>query len=107
MIYIDENTTNIYIPRVQTEGEPTVWKITNQVSHEESTFEVLDISDNNTMYKFNISAYTASIEVGQYDYEVLDENNDVLYSGIMQFGDYAPAEPVAHNVENNIIQYNG
>lgn len=96
MVYINENTIKVKFPRV---SKSLVNKlvITNQ-----TTKQVIEI-DTNDEYTIDITSNIGWFVVGQYDYQF--KNNDkVVSTGILQFGEYTPNNE-KYTSKRNIIQY--
>lgn len=103
MIYINEATTLLYIPKFfgSAKGSKFELRLTNQTTKEEYAFDVYDEDDNISYYKFNITKLDTSsdsitddmktINTGQYDYELSDELS-VLSTGILQVGSYTSSQ---------------
>lgn len=103
MIYINEATTLLYIPKFfgSAKGSKFELCLTNQTTKEEYAFDVYDEDDNISYYKFNVTKLEPSkcsttddmkaIQTGQYDYEISDELS-VLSTGILQVGNYTSSQ---------------
>lgn len=102
MIYINELTEEIMIPRVSI-VEPDRIVFTNQLTHEEYTYTVTD-EGTTTHYLFKL--LLPDLETGMYDYKIYDGQNNVLAIGMAQYGDYLP-DAKHYTNETKIIQYNG
>lgn len=99
MIYINEDTKLLYIPKFfgSSKGSKFELHLTNQTTKEEYAFDVYDEDDNISYYKFNVTKLEPSkcsttydmkaIQTGQYDYEISDELS-VLSTGILQVGSF-------------------
>lgn len=106
MIYLDENTTIVNIPRVSAiEGNRI--QFVNQITHNNFKFNFTDLSENSTFYTINFSSQLSKFETGQYDYVILSGNKETGDCGIAQFGDYKPIVTDYKNNNDEIIQYNG
>lgn len=89
MIYINENTTEIRIPKVEFTGLSSL-VFTNQVTGRTIMVdEPEDLSQNNVYYTIDITDYISEFINGQYDYYIKN-NDDIVASGIAQFGEYVP-----------------
>lgn len=102
MIYINELTEEIMIPRVSI-VEPKRIVFTNQLTHEESTYLIMD-EGTSTHYLFRRPF--PIFETGIYDYKIYDEQDNVLAIGMAQYGDYIP-DTKHYTNETKIIQYKG
>lgn len=89
MIYINETTALLYIPKFfgSAKGSKFELRLTNQTTKEECAFDVYDEDDNISYYKFNVTDDMKTTNKGQYDYELSDELS-VLSTGILQVGSY-------------------
>lgn len=105
MIYINENSTYLYFPKVTTLSGSKV-TFTNQVTHNSFTINVTDLSDNNTFYKFDFTNKLSDFTTGQYDYEIKTINDEVLEVGIAQYGNYTQTN-TKYNTNTEIITYRG
>ena len=102
MIYINEQTEEVMVPRVST-VEPDRIVFTNQLTHEEYTYPIVDDEGTTTHYLFRMPF--PIFEVGMYDYKIYDSENNVLAIGMAQYGDYIP-DTKHYTNETKIIQYN-
>lgn len=85
MIYINEDTKFIYIPKFfgSAKGSKFELHLTNQTTKEEYSFDVYDEDDNISYYKLSVTDDMKAIQTGQYDYEL-----SVLSTGILQVGSF-------------------
>lgn len=105
MIYIDENSTDVMLPKVSFDRAVKI-RFTNQLTHSEFDYPRED-TGTTTYYVIDFEALKNLFEVGQYDYKILNENDEVISEGILQFGNFE-SQNKAHEAEPvNIIQYNG
>lgn len=93
MIYINETTKLLYIPKFfgSAKGSKFELRLTNQTTKEEYAFDVYDEDDNISYYKFNVTDDMKTTNTGQYDYELSDELS-VLSTGILQVGSYTSSQ---------------
>lgn len=89
MIYINEDTILLYIPKFfgSAKGSKFELHLTNQTTKEEYVFDVYDEDDNISYYKFNATDDMKAMHTGQYDYEISDDLS-VLSTGILQVGNF-------------------
>lgn len=69
---------------------------------------LLDVKDaGSTMnyYKFDINL-PDNIDDGQYNYELIDDNDNIIDTGIIQVGDFTQNNKQYNNKKENIV-YNG
>lgn len=104
MVYLDKNTENIYIPIMYKSATPAYFRVFNQTDHTEYSIEVGDYTDSGRYYilSSDILGITA---VGQYTIELYGTDGIVLYTGILQVGDYKRSDSV-YTRDINITQYN-
>lgn len=73
-------------------------KLTNQLSKVEYTLTGLtDLQTSRLYYMFDITLPEGMLD-GQYSYQLIDDDNKVVATGILQVGDYVP-EVTVHNTE--------
>lgn len=100
MIYTQDE--NIYIPYI---SEASIIVITNQVDKTSISLP-FEASLTGNYYVLSSSFFKDLTTIGQYDYELINSNDEVVYSGILQVGDYKPSVNSYKN-EKQIIQYGG
>ena len=93
MIYINEDTKLLYIPKFfgSAKGSKFELNLTNQTTKEEYAFDVYDEDDNISYYKLNVTDDMKAMHTGQYDYEISDDLS-VLSTGILQVGNYTSSQ---------------
>lgn len=103
MVYINENSTNVTLPRVSKTILSKI-RFINQITKQ--SFEML-AADNSggSIYNIDITPVIDQFENGQYDYILLTDNNSVITSGIIQYKEFKP-NTVEYTVNNGFIQYN-
>jgi len=108
MIYINENSGTINIPRHTfiTDGDYTL-----VVSSNVSTDVILvengsNISTNTLYYKFPIDNLEL-LNVGEYTYTLYDGSNHILEQGLLMFGNFNRTVIVNNTFNKEKIQYNG
>lgn len=78
--------------------------LTNNLDKKEYTFSVTDENDSKLFYHFNITLGGAMPD-GEYTYKLIDENTNIVATGLAQVGDYTP-EKITYNKPNDgYIQY--
>jgi len=66
-----------------------------------------DLGTNPLNYRFDINL-PANIDNGEYEYTLLNDQQDVLATGILQIGNYeAPKTSYTAQTINNYVQYEG
>lgn len=102
MIYITEQTEEIWLPKYYTyKGEYTL-TLENNLTHEVYDYpNLVDTVNNNYFHCFSLNL---SLPVGEYTYTITsDYGKD---TGLLTFGDYfAPSKQYTTN--QNITQYEG
>lgn len=79
----------------------------NTITQREYVLNDLTDESNDTFnYKFRVSLEDISPDEGEYCYWLLDENDNVLYNGIMQYGDYVEDKKEYTNENKVRKQYN-
>lgn len=101
MIYIDSVTKISDFPRTSKEDATSI-DLVNQLDKKLTTANVVNVSTNNTRYRFDLSAL--AFTNGQYDYHIKNSDGSVIDNGILQYGNYTPST-VGYSHEINIIQY--
>lgn len=83
-----------------------VLRLTNSVDKKKYEYEVTDIADSSMYWHFDITL-TGDEAEGEYKYELLDKDNNVLATGIAQIGDYVNETTTAYtnNNQSGFIQY--
>lgn len=104
MIYITNDTRKIGIPKVMF-GIPKRLYFENQISHKVWYIDnLIDRTPDSTIYTFNYERASYPLTDGQYTYKLVDAKDEVLSTGIMQFGDFVPNNDT-YKVENNVKIY--
>lgn len=98
MIYIKEI---LNIPKIDVRGCDTL-TFKNQVTHQIITLPVEDLTPDQVYYTFNIDI--SKFLIGQYDYYIY-LNNEVVGSGIAQYGDFIPNITTYNREETDIKTY--
>lgn len=88
MIYINKTSEEVIIPKIVF-NEPFKLICEHQIKHNIIELPVVDKASNKTYYTFNIEISEDWVD-GQYDYKLLDSEDNILSEGILQFGDYTP-----------------
>lgn len=102
MIYIDNSTKIIEIPRISLQiGEKAVF--VNQTTKAEISVEFAD-DGNGNYYKVPIEDNIKYLDAGQYDYYILNNSGDNIAGGILQFDDFG-RDLVEYSDDISVIQY--
>ena len=102
MIYLNNNTEELIIPKVVSDAVSSLVLI-NQTSKKVYTFDVFDSTNKVNGYTINVTDDMKQIDDGQYDYQV--KNGDrLLASGILQRGDYKVVTN-SYNIKTDIKVY--
>ena len=104
MVYTDKDKKIVKFPKISNDSINQI-EFINQVTNQKITFVPDVINKTNIVCTIDLSNVIDEFEPGQYDYYFYNANNDVINSGILQFGDFSP-NLVEYNAEKNIIQYN-
>lgn len=107
MVYLTNNSDKVAFPCTTTnDGTNYVVKISNTTTKKEYTYTLLNYSNSNSYYYFNVASILAdTIDAGQYKYTI-EKESVILDCGLMQFGDYTRTATQYEN-EINFNQYNG
>ena len=81
-------------------------KLTNNLTKTEMDFQVTDKQQSGMYYVFDIQLETEAVE-GEYTYELFDEDNNKVATGLLQIGDYVPENKTYNNDEKTYIVYGG
>lgn len=84
MIYIDSNSKQTKFIRVRDNASSLV--LTNQTTKVAITID--NVINNSKYYIVDFSDYTGYLQNGQYDYVFHSDNQEVLCTGVLQFGDF-------------------
>ena len=84
MIYIDSNSKQTKFIRVRDNASSFV--LTNQTT--KVTITIDNVINNSKYYIVDFSDYTGYLQNGQYDYVFHSDNQEVLCTGVLQFGDF-------------------
>ena len=82
MIYINNETTTVKVPKFNREYVQNKIVAKNQVTGVEWQFRLTDISTNEDYYEYNKPSFNCNDYVGSYDYQIM-YNDIVLSSGIV------------------------
>ena len=108
MVYINENSGSITIPRhtFTDSGNGYDLILTSNLSNEVVLVNKgNNISTNSLYYKFALNSLTA-LNVGEYTYKLVSDDV-VLEIGLLTFGNYQRTVIVNNTFNTNKIQYNG
>lgn len=107
MVYINENSGTISIPRhtFNTSGDYKL-VVTSNISNDVILVEDgNNISTNTLYYKFALGSLT-NLNVGEYTYK-LYVLNDVIETGLLTYGNFNRVVTVNNTFNNEKIQYYG
>lgn len=106
MIYINNETTTVKVPKFNREYEQNKIVATNQVTGVEWQFRLTDISTNADYYEYNKPSFNCNDYVGSYDYQIM-YNDIVLSSGIVVIeGDSNVVDNIEYQPEEDyVIEY--
>lgn len=105
MIYINENTTVVQIPKVAPSAQANLC-FTHQLTGRTIKIEnPVDLAPDNAYYAIDLTEYISDFLVGQYDYVITGVNGEILASGIAQFGEYVPEIKTYQTPESEIKTY--
>ena len=105
MIYLDENTTQISIPKTKsTLYSNFLLTFTNSLTKKSTTYQVVNISDSLVYYTFNVSISLS--DAGEYEYTLFPDEIGMDYceSGLAVWGNY-DRTTVQHDKSNEKKQY--
>lgn len=104
MVYLSENTDNLYIPIMYYAAEPAYFRVFNQTDHTEYSIEVGEYINSGRYYVIGSDVFNIT-GTGQYTIELYGTDGVLLYSGILQVGDYKRSDSV-YDRDFKIRQYN-
>ena len=107
MVYINENSGTISIPRhtFYSDGEYTLI-LTSNISNEVILVEDgNNISTNTLYYKFALGNLD-TLNVGEYTYKLFDSDG-MIETGLLMFGNFNRVVTVNNTFNKEKIQYNG
>lgn len=81
-------------------------KLKNNLSNQEYILDVRDAGSTMNYFKFDINLPN-NMDDGQYEYELLDDNENIINIGIIQVGNYLPQKEIKYNNKDKIKVYNG
>lgn len=83
-------------------------KLTNNLSKITTEFSGLTDQDTSRLYYIFDITLPEGMDEGEYSYELFDDDNNSVVSGLAQIGDYVPENKTYTTQETNgYIQYNG
>ena len=105
MIYINENTNVVQIPKVATSAQANL-RFTHQLTGRTIVLEnPEDLTPNNAYYAIDLTDYISEFLTGQYDYVITGVTGEILASGIAQFGEFTPEIKTYETPESEIKTY--
>lgn len=106
MIYINENTDKIIIPRRSTFVGSTYTLVLS--SHLTNDFVLVDndvnYSSNSLFYEFHLTE-PINLYVGEYEYVLYSTNSEVVERGLLVYGNYDKCDVVVNETKKEKIQY--
>lgn len=104
MVYIHNNVEITQFPK---ESHKTVTKLVfeNQITKDKTIMYEPFVGNYTYVYKVDLSSIMDWFEIGQYDYYFYNED-EIISSGILQFGNYQNQIHEYESDKNTIIQYN-
>lgn len=109
MIYLNSTDSFVNFPRTnKTEYREYTLKLTNQTTQTETVAKHLqNTSNNSSFYILSVLDIVKSLDNGQYDYYILEpDNNSIIESGVIQFGEYQIQNTMAYTNSVKINSYN-
>ena len=107
MIYINETSGTISIPRHNTVGDGVyTLRLSSHLSNDVVLVENSgNISTNNLYYKFTLGDLS-NLNVGEYTYKLLN-GSEIIETGLLVFGNFDRPVIVNNTFNKQKIQYNG
>lgn len=102
MIYINNNTTTIKVPKYLSNNEDLVFEVTNKMNDEVLNIAVTDTSKQ-LYYSINVEDYVAGLIEGEYIYKIKSGNN-ILSNGLLIVGEYT-ATITEYKKNSDVIYY--
>lgn len=81
-------------------------KLTNNFNKKEYEFDVVDTKDSRNFYHIAIR-FNEPMSEGEYTYTLVDDEDKVLATSLLQIGNYVPENKTYINKNNNYTVYNG
>ena len=111
MVFINNSSTSIQIPKHNESIEGSlVLKITNNITGMEYEWEdLVDVSESPILYEFAFLPYN-TMDEGEYSYGlfvVVNENESLIESGLLVYGDYVRETSQYESDTNKIVQFDG
>lgn len=103
MVYLEKTYKTVKFPKISNDSIKRI-EFINQVTNQKITFDPDVINKTNIVCTIDLSPIYDQFVEGQYDYYFYNSNNDVIDSGILQFGDF-DAKLVEYTHDKKIIQY--
>lgn len=104
MVYINKNSGIVKFPKVSNQSFTEII-FTNQTTNQIITLGVGYVGGNSNVYEIDLTPVIEMFETGQYDYEFINNKQEVICSGIIQFNGYN-SNIIEYEFEQNVIQYN-
>lgn len=104
MVYIDDKSQEIVIPKHVSAIGQFELVLENCLTHQTFTYSELEnVSSSTLYYQFNLSF---SLPIGEYNYNLRCDNNDIEI-GLLTFGDYNRTEVAEYNTNKQYKAYEG
>lgn len=104
MVYINKNSGIVKFPKVSNQSFTEII-FTNQTTNQIITLGVGYVGGNSNVYEIDLTPVIHMFETGQYDYQFINNKQEVICSGIIQFNGYN-SNIIEYEFEQNVIQYN-
>lgn len=106
MVYINEISGTITIPKhTQSSGTYTLVLTSNMSNPVTIVEDGSNISTNSLYYTFALNS--PKLNVGEYTYTLYDDNNNVLETGLLVYGNFERRVIVNNTTTKEKVQYNG
>ena len=104
MIIIDKNTPKTYyFPKESSEGEAAFLKLFSQLSKNEFSFPLSGTSNLSLYYAINVDF--SGVYDGEYDYSILDSEENVLQNGVLRVGNIDSGD-IIYDFKEEYVVYN-
>lgn len=79
-------------------------KLKNNLSNQEYILDVRDAGSTMNYFKFDINLPN-NMDDGQYEYELIDDNENVISNGLLQLGDFTQNNKQYSDKKTNIVYH--
>lgn len=107
MIYINNNTVEVIIPKTNTEYIQNRIVVTNQISKYSYEYHLTDFSTDNDCYIFKRPSFNCDDYIGSYDYQIF-YNDILLDNGILLVEGLQPTgttDKIEYEYKQTVIEY--